>query len=554
MEKSGKSNALGWITSVAGKKKLYILVLILVNMAQGACSVGMAVALKNVVDDAVRKDEKSFVLSLSFAIALTIGQILLGAISKYINEYTFATLENVFKSRLFHQLLKKDYASVTAKHSGEWMNRLTSDAVVVSDGLTHILPGLTGMLVRLIGALTLIMIYLPKIAYIIIPGGAIILLITYGIRKIMKKIHKLVQEADGRMRVFLQENLISMMVVRAFAKEEQTVNQAKDKMNDHKKARIKRNVFSNLCNIGFAVVMNGVYLVCVGYCCHGILNGNISYGVLMAVIQLVGQIQAPLASITGVLPKYYAMIASAERLMEVESYNNEIESIKDSMQIAEFYNKDLVSLFIENGSFSYNNDGEELTLKDINIGINKGEFVALTGPSGCGKSTLLKLLMCLYPLNEGKRGIKAIDNEIVLDGSYKKLFAYVPQGNHLMEGTIAEVVTFFDEEAKKDKERIEKALQIACADEFVSQLPEGMDAMLGERGCGLSEGQMQRIAIARAVFTDCPVILLDEATSALDEATEKQVLKNIREMTDKTVVIVTHRPAALEVCDRRIEL
>lgn len=554
MNKSEKGNALGWISGVAGRKKIYIFVLMLVNVIHGLCSVGMAVALKNVVDDAIDKDKQSFLYSLGVAVLLTILQIVLGALNRYINEYTCATFENQFKCRLFGQLLKKDYALVTAKHSGEWMNRLTSDTMVVADGLTHILPGLIGMLVKLIGALSLIMIYLPKIAYVLIPGGIAILIITYGMRKVMKKLHKNVQEADGKMRVYLQENLISMMVVRAFAKEEQTVLQAKDKMEAHKKSRIKRNVFSNLCSMGFATAMNGVYIISVGYCCYGILNGDISYGILMAVMQLVGQIQAPLASITGVLPKYYSMVASAERLMEVESYTSDIESPMTASQVADFYNNEMKSLFIENGQFSYVADEEEKTLDNINIEINKGEFVALTGPSGCGKSTLLKLIMCLYPLNEGKRAFMTLNGEKTLDGEYKRLFAYVPQGNHLMGGTIAEVVTFFDEDAKNDKERIEKSLKIACADEFVTQLPEGMDAMLGERGCGLSEGQMQRIAIARAVFTDCPVILLDEATSALDETTEKQVLKNIREMTDKTVMIVTHRPAALEVCDRRIEL
>ncbi len=554
MKKSAKVSALAWISGVAGVKKLYIVFLVLIHIVQGGCSVGWAVVLKQVVDDAVSGNRQKFATSICWLIGLIAVQILLSAVNKYLDEYALATLENSFKSRLFGQLLNKDYATVTAKHSGEWMNRLTSDTVVVADGLTHILPGIAGMLVKLFGALALIILYLPKVAYVIVPGGILLLVITYGIRRVMKKLHKSVQESDGRLRVFLQENLGSMMVVRAFAKEEDAVAGATEKLIDHKNARMKRNAFSNMCNVGFVVVMNGVYVLCVGVCCYGILNGDISYGTLMAIIQLVGQIQSPLANITGVLPKYYSMTASAERLMEVEDYKEDNVVVKGLEEINNLYDNEFQAISIKNGAFSYISDDEEKTLTDINIEINKGEFVALTGPSGCGKSTLLKLLMCLYPLDEGERILSVANENVELNGSYKRLFAYVPQGNHLMSGSIREVVAFFDKNLMKDDSKINKALEIACASEFVGELKEGLDTTLGERGCGLSEGQMQRIAIARAIFSDCPVLLLDEATSALDERAEKQVLENIRSMTEKTVVIVTHRPAALEICDRRIEM
>ncbi len=193
-----------------------------------------------------------------------------------------------------------------------------------------------------------------------------------------------------------------------------------------------------------------------------------------------------------------------------------------------------------------------VVLKNISFEIRKGEYVAFTGYSGCGKSTLLKLMMCLYPLENGGRFLRA-GEKIPLTSEWNRLFAYVPQGNHLMSGTIREIVTFSDKNQMKDEIRINKALKIACADEFVSYLENGIDTMLGERGTGLSEGQMQRIAVARAIFSDNPILLFDEATSALDEQTERQLIENLRTMTDKTVVIVTHRPAALEICDKIFE-
>ena len=164
-----------------------------------------------------------------------------------------------------------------------------------------------------------------------------------------------------------------------------------------------------------------------------------------------------------------------------------------------------------------------------------------TGPSGCGKSTLLKLLMCLYPLDSGQRFLSTKSGSQQLTSAWKSLFAYVPQGNQLLSGSIRSIVAFGDEDRAQDEKAIYNALKIACADDFVRRLENGLDTVLGEHGAGLSEGQMQRIAIARAVYSNHPILLLDEATSALDEATALRLLNNLRKMTDKTVILVTHR-------------
>ena len=184
-------------------------------------------------------------------------------------------------------------------------------------------------------------------------------------------------------------------------------------------------------------------------------------------------------------------------------------------------------------------------LRDLSLQVGKGEYIAFTGDSGCGKSTVMKLLMCMYPLDEGERYI----DDKPLTAEWRRLFAYVPQGNILMNGTIRDVITF-GSTGEISEEKIKTSLAIASADDFIAELDKGIDSLLGERGTGLSEGQMQRIAIARAVFFDAPVLLLDESTSALDEGTEERLLQNLRNLTDKTVIIITHRPAALKICDR----
>ena len=408
------------------------------------------------------------------------------------------------------------------------------------------------MAVKIIGALTVIFYIEPRFAFVLIPGGIFLTLFTYGFRKISKRLHKQVQEADGKLRVFLQESLSNMMVVRSFAREEFFKEQSWERMEKHKEKRLKKTSFSNVCMAGFGVIMNGAYVIGAAYCGYGILKGRLTYGTLLAVLQLIGQIQNPFANITGYLTRYYAMCGSAERLKEIEG-NEKIIS-EEAKDVRLFYETRLQGIYLKNVKFAYPYEKQEernVIFNDVSFSVRKGEYIALTGPSGCGKSTILKLLLCLYDPDEGERILETDIEQILLTVEYRKLFAYVPQENYLMNGTIRECVVFGEQE-KIDDEEVWKALRIACGETFVRNLPNGLDTLLGERGSGLSEGQMQRIAIARAVFSKRPILLLDESTSALDAQTEKQLLANLQSITDKTVFIVTHRPEALSICDKEL--
>ena len=555
-----QKNTLQWLSITAGKAKLLVGVLVAVQAVLSVSSIAFAFILRRIINMAVQGASTGFRSSFVLLASVIVAQIALGAAGRFLSEYTTTTVENRFKQRLFAALLTGNYASVTSVHSGEWMNRLTSDTTIIAGGVTQIVPGLIGMLVRLFGALAAILWLEPRFFWVLVPGGVAMLALTYGFRKILKRLHKNIQEADGTLRVFLQERLESLLIVRTFAKEQQTAAQADNLMEQHKAARMKRSNFSNLCNIGFAGAMNGAYLLGIGFCGYGILTGTMSYGNLMAIMQLVGQVQSPFANITGYLPRYYAMLASAERLMEAEAFAPDSEHPLAEEKALEFYRTQLAALRLEHASFTYQPPvrAEEeqppmpVVLKDIDLTIRKGEYIAFTGPSGCGKSTVLKLLMCLYPLDAGSRTLETASGTQPLTAAWRSLFAYVPQGNQLLSGTIRDIVSFGDPCKAQDDVGILRALRIACAEDFVQKLEKGLDTTLGEHGQGLSEGQMQRIAIARAVFSEHPILMLDEATSALDEATARQLLENLRRMTDKTVLMVTHRADQTEFFDREL--
>ncbi len=566
-----KDNTLRWLLTVPGRKKLYIVALTLLQALYGASGVLFALLLRRIVDSAAARESTEFWRFLVLLAVLAAAQLILRALMRALTELSRSTLENIFKGRLMDTLLGRDYLQVSAVHSGEWLTRLTNDTKVVADGYTDIIPGLVGMGVRLVSALVMIIVLEPRFALVMIPGGAVMVFLTWLFRRKLKTLHKRIQEADGRLRVFLQEHIGNLLVIRSFAAEGQTRARADDKMREHQSARMRHNRFSNLANLGFGTAMRGMYLLGVGWCGYGILTGTVSYGTLTAIVQLISQIQLPFTNISGYLPRYYAMLASAERLMEAEAFTDGGESAKPLDELLAFYRSELTGIGLKDVSFAYlplddgvsadsaggredGRDGMPAVLKHLSLRIRKGETIAFTGHSGCGKSTALKLLMCVYQPDSGERYYTAREGSRgCLTSAYRRLFAYVPQGNALMNGTIREVISFADPWAAHDEERLTAALRIACAEEFVAELPDGADTLLGERGAGLSEGQMQRLAIARAIFSGSPVLLLDEATSALDLKTEERLLRNLRNMTDKTVVIVTHRQAALMICDRVME-
>ena len=552
MKNKNKSGALGRVLRRAANARPWVLLLTGIRSVQGLAAIAYAYMLRSLVDAAVAGAESVFGHRLFLFILLAVFSLALSALGRYVREKGLCRTEASLRLYVFSNLLQGSFPKVTGTHTGEWMTCITSDASVVSAAVMSIVPECAGSLFRLAGAMAALILLAPRVAYILVPCGVILAIVSFFLRKKLKQLHRASQAADGASRAHMQEHLSSLLVLRTFSQEGSSVRKAGEHLAVLVKARMHRAVYSNLASTSITGIMTAAQIIGITLCGWGIVHGSVTFGTLSATIYLVGMLEAPFAKISGYFSQYYAMLASAERLAETEDLIEQDDTLMDGKAVQTYYQDRFSAIVFENVDFSYE-DGGYRVLDRKSFRIEKGSITAFTGGSGSGKSTVLKMMLCLYSPDSGQISLtNTDDSKMPVSKAMRSLFAYVPQGNFLFSGTIRESLTFADPISMAQEDRIWEALQLACASDFVRSLPEGLDTILGERGIGLSEGQIQRLAIARALIANRPILLLDEATSALDPETEKKLLDNLRSMTDKTVVIVTHRETVAEFCDRQI--
>ncbi|MGN0560796.1 MAG: ABC transporter ATP-binding protein [Candidatus Fimenecus sp.] len=531
-----------WIWQTAKPQLPLLVLLIFGNALSSVCAVSVALFSKWIVDAAQNGDLDRLFKTGFGLLAIVILQIALRILDNSLSVRISGKLEMACKRRLFSAILQKEYSAVTVYHSGELMTRLTSDITVVTDNATVLLPTATAMVTRLVFAFAVIVSLDVRFALLLLAAGVLLFVFTRAFRSKIKKLHKAVQASDGRLRAFLQESIESLLAVQVFGVQEKVTREADVRQSENFDAKIRRNRWSIAANAGFLAVFSFGTLVTLLWCGWRLAAGAITFGTLTALLQLVNQVQTPLTNLSGLMPKYYSMLSSAERLLEIEDLPDEAQTGAKTMPT-----KDFESARFRGVSFAY---GQNEVFTDADFEIRKQDFVVISGISGIGKSTLFKLLLGVLTPDGGEITVTAGGRTYPADKNTRGLFAYVPQGNLLFSGTVRDNIRFIKEDATD--EEVLRAAKIACADTFIDELPAGLDTLLGEGGSGLSEGQMQRIAVARAILTDAPVLLLDEATSALDEETEARLLQNIRALENKTCLIISHKKAAYAVCTREL--
>jgi ATP-binding cassette subfamily B protein len=506
--------------------------------------VALALITKRVIDIATGDTTGSLLKSGILLFAVIAIQILLSAAQSILNAYSNGKQTIAFRNYLFGVLCRKKYADISAYHSGDILNRFTSDIDTVVTSSVNIIPNVVSIATKIVAGIGTMLFMNPYIAAAVLLCGVTFPAIGRAINKRYKYMHKECQRTEGRTRAFLQECFENIVVIKTFISEAPFIKKLDSYMDDNFRLKIKRTSISVIANISLYALFTAGYYAVLLWGAGGLSGGTLTYGTLMAFLQLISQLRAPLQNVSGILPQYYSALASAERLMELEGAAD--EPFPAAAERLEKIKEDFRTLEIKNLFFGY---AGESVLRDFSLCAKRGNITAITGESGSGKSTLFKLILGLY---EPQSGSITINGEIPLDASLRGLFAYVPQGNMVLSGTVRENITM-NNHAVTD-EQIERAARAAEIYDYITSLPDGFETHLAERGAGLSEGQVQRISIARALLTNAPILLLDEATSALDEETETRVLANIKSMTDKTVLFITHRNTSLKVCDRIVHV
>ncbi len=531
-----------WIWQTARRSLSGIAVQTLVGVLISLSYVAFALVSQRVVDMATGQMQGDMWAQSGLLIGIVLLQALLGIFNYVLQTHNITRVEMHMKERVFTALYRKKWQQVSAFTSGDVLHRLTGDVSVTAGTVASLIPHVVSLFTRLIAALVVLVVMDKLFTVVALIVGVTLLVFSriYGGK--VKKIHRRCQISEGNTRFFMQESIENWTVVQAFRMVPFICRRLENLQSANYKHRMKRTCISSFANMATYLLFTGCYYIALAWGAWRLSTGVITFGALMAFLQIVQQVQTPFRSMSGVLPQYYNMLSSAERLME-------LENLPDEPHIAVTPAAKFRSLKMTNVSFSYDRD---MVFQNAGFTVRAGESIAIVGHSGIGKSTLFKMLLGFLEPESGSVVCDTDVGEISVGADTRQYFSYVPQGNFLLSGTIRQNLMLCREDATD--EEIWKAIEVAEIADTVRELPKGLDTVLGERGMGLSDGQLQRLSIARGVLYGAPVLLLDEATSALDAETEQRVLRNLRALPDTTCIYVSHRPATTAVCDRVLRI
>ena len=539
-----------WIAKYIYKYKWGVVFYIFLGILGTILGLISSVFSKNLIDAVTGHDSENIGVIIATIIGMGLGSIILEAVTGRISAKINIKVGNEIRADIYDKIINTDWESMSSFHSGDLLTRLTGDATTVADSVLGWIPNLITKLVQFICIFAVIMYYDPTMAVLSLLSAPITILVSKSLMLKMRKFNKASREISSEMMAFNEETFQNLQSIKAFNLINVFSNRLRGVQEKAKKVGLEYNKFSIYTYCFMSVVGMVVYYSCFGWGVYRLWTGHITYGTMTLFLQLSSKLSSSFSDLINVVPSAIGATTAAGRIMEVVELpreNIKDDSIVDTM--CTNLDDNGISVKVEDGYFKYLNS-EKVVLDNANIEANPSEIIALVGPSGEGKSTMMRILLGLTNLKSGKATLKDESGlNCHISASSTKLMADVPQEKTMFSGTIAENMRMVKADATD--EEIINALKDACAYDFVEKLPEGIYSSIGERGLGFSEGQNQRLSIARALLRNSPILLLDEATSALDVDTERRVLKNIMESNKKrTCIVTTHRPSVLNMCDR----
>ena len=512
----------------------------ILNVLIGLAQVGLGLlsvdAIRSLTDIATHSKEGSILWTAIALGVIYLLELLLHIASTWISAALGVNTQNTIQHFFFHRLLKGKWSGIEKYHSGDVLNRLFSDVNDIVHLMTEVLPTVIIVITQLLASFIYLYIMDSNLAIIVIIASPVFILFSRIYFKKMRRIVRTIKDSNSAIQSIIQESIIHKMVIKVLERESTMANRLEQRQNllrKQIKSRAKFTILSkSLVNIGFT----GAFLTALVFGLFKLQEGLITVGVLMAFTQLVSRIQRPMLDAARLLPVLVNSMTSCERLMELEKLP--LEEEKEPVHL-----DGEIGIRFNNVSYAYPSN-KHTVINNFSHDFKPGSFTAILGETGTGKTTLIRLILALISPCEGNGEAYTSQESLQLSATLRNNFSYIPQGNTLFSGSIRENLLMGNPNATKNDMR--QALHTAMAD-FVFELPDGLDTKCAEQGGGLSEGQAQRIAIARAILHPCKVLLLDEATSALDIETEKKLLENLKQhFKGSTIIFVTHRLAVVD--------
>lgn len=505
---------------------------------------------RDMVDIITGHQAGELVKTFGIYIIFTVVNLLISQAVTYFSNKISISVDNSIKADIFDKMLTTDLESIQQYHTGDLLTRWSSDAGNISSGVLNWIPNLIIYTARFISTFVLVCYNDPVFALLALLGTPISMLMSKSVLKKMRSNNEKSAQMNAKMSGFNQETFSNIQTIKAFDLVDLYSNRLKKFQAEFLSMKLEFQKMNMFISVFLSIVGLAVSYSCYGFGIYRVWSGAISYGTMTMFLSLAGNLTGTFNQLTSLVPTAVSITTSARRLMDILQMPKEDYSKRGMADRLKDDNKnDGLAIKVNGLSYAYNNGNEVFSGASFQAAPH--EIIALVGPSGEGKTTMLRIILGLLRPKEGSVTIEGMTNNeyMEISPSTRRLFSYVPQGNTMFSGTIAENMRNVREDAS-DKD-IQDALKLACAWEFVDKLPEGINSRISERGGGFSEGQSQRLSIARALLRHSPILLLDEATSALDVATERRVLKNImQDEYPRTCIVTTHRPTVLSICNR----